>query len=245
MPNPDPPFTGYVPRFEMPIIAPPPSTYQGAALDYYQQLQLDLGLAMSGPNGEFVDFTLTKAANATSSAPIDATLFAMTGGFVRYYPANLTVPSPDGFTAPADGVIELGVWLDDVLAQQRAFPPDTPSISRIYYVGVDLDQTTALLQNETAKMSDAALRASWKTQLNAPPPDGTTHDQLVDQHNGCVMAGLASVFVDAGTPIGKAAQDSAAPVETYLFTLRMTDSGPPMTYVSPLPSFIGAPYYDL
>lgn len=244
MPNSDPPFTGYSPRFEMPIIAPPPPAYQGAAVDYYQQLQIALGLAMSGPNGEFVDFTLTPAANATSSTPLDATLFAMTGGFVRYYPLNMAVPSPDSFLAPANGVIAVTVWLDDVLAQKRAFPADTPAISRVYYVGVDLSQTTAILRSETAKMSDAALRASWKTQLNTAPPIGTTHDQLIDQHNSCVMNGSASVFVDAGTPIGKAAQDTAAAIETYKFTLRMTDSGPPMTYVSPLPTFIEAPYYE-
>ena len=245
MPNPTPPFTGYKPGFELPIVAPPPANYQGAPLAHYQLLQIQVAVATSGPNGEFVDITLAKAANAINSNPVDATLFAMTGGFVRYYPYDMAVPSPDNFTAPADGVLVLTVWIEDLTAQQHAFPPDTPAIGRIYYVGADLAQTTTILRGETARMSDAALLASWKAQLNAAPPAGTTHDQLIDKHNGFVMAGSASVFVDAGTPIGKAAQDNTAAVETYKFTLRMTNGNLPIVYVSPLPTFKGAPYYDL
>jgi hypothetical protein len=245
MPNTPQPFTGYKPGFEMPIVAPPAGADQATALAYYQQLQIEIGLALSGPNGEFVDITLAKAANATNTNSVDATLFAITGGFARYYPGNMAVPSPDNFTAPADGVLVLTVWIEDIAAQQQAFPPDIPAIGRIYYVGVDLAETTTLLRGETARMSDAALRASWKAQLSASPPSGTTHDQLVDKHNGFVMAGAASVFVDAGTPIGKIAQDTTAAVETFTFTLRMTSSDAPIAYVSPLPTFKGAPYYDL
>ncbi len=240
-----PPFTGYVPRFEMPVIAPPPANYQGALLDYYQQLEIDLGLAMSGPNNEFVDITLAKAANATNSIPVDATLFAMTGGFVRHYPNGTVVPSPDSFTSPPEGVLVLTVWLEDIATQQRAFPADTPAMGYIYYVGVDQTQTSAILRTETAKMSDAALRASWKDQQGAAPAAGTTLDDLIDQHNARVMMGLGAVFVDGGTPIGKAAQDPTTSVETYRFTLRMTGGGNPVTYVSPVPIFTGAPYYDL
>lgn len=239
-----PPFTGYKPGLEMPIVAPPSVSDQGTPLAYYQQLQVQVEVTTSGPNGEFADVILAKAANATNSTPVDATLFAMTGGFVRYYPSNMPVPSPDNFTAPADGVLVLTVWIEDVAVQQRALAPEIPAMGRIYYVGVDLTQTTTILRSETAKMSDAALRASWKAQLNAAPPSGTTHDQLIDKHNGFVMAGAASIFVDAGSPIGKAIQDNSAATETYKFTLRLTNSGSPIGYVSPLPVLRGAPYFE-
>lgn len=245
MPNPATPFTGYVPRFEMPIVPPPPANYPGAPVDYYQQLQIELALAASGPNGEFLDVTMTRAPNSTNTAPIDATFFAVTGGFVRYYPSGSTVPSPDNFLAPANGVIALTVWLGDVLAQQRAFPVDTPATGRIYYVGSDQSETSAFLRTETAKMSDAALRASWKDQQGSAPPAGTTSDDLIDQHHTRVMIGLGAVFVDAGTPIGKAVRDTAVTAETYKFTIRLTDNSAPMNYVSALPLFRGAPYYDL
>ena len=229
----------------MPMVAPPPADNQGTPLDYYQQLQIQIGLATSGPNNEFVDISLAKAANPTNSTPIDATLLAMTGGFVRYYSSGMSVPSPDNFTAPPEGVLMLKVWAADVCAQQVDFPPDTPALGRIYYVGADQTLTSTILRTETAKMSDAALRASWRDQQGTAASANTTRDQLIDQHNTRVMTGLADVFVEAGSAIGKAAQDGTATVETYKFTLRLMNCDAPIGYVSPLPIFAGAPYYDL
>jgi len=234
-----PPFTGYVPRFKMPIIAPPPLGFTGTPDDYYLQLQIALTLVVSGPNGEFVDIGLTRATGG--SVALDPTLFAMTGGFVRHYPPGMPIPSPDGFVDAQNGVLVLATWIGDVEAQRRNFPPDTPATSRIYYVGVDLLATETMLRAEIALMHDAALRASWRDTQNTPPP--ATHDALVDAHKLRVMAGAASVFVDGGTAIGKAAQDGTASAETYRFTLRMTAGGSPPAYVSPLPNFGGAPYY--
>lgn len=238
-------FNGYKPRLEMPVVAPPPASFTGAPLDYYQGLQIDVGVVISGPNNEYVDITLARAANSSLTTPVDATLYAMTGGFVTFYPEGMQVPAPDSFEAPVNGVVVLTTWIDDVTTQQRVFPPDMPAIGRVYYVGVDLAQTALILKNETLKMSDAALRVSWKNQNGTAAPSGTTHDDLAEQHKTLVMTGLGSVFVDGGTAIGRAAQDTAAGTETYTFSLRMADSGPPMSYVSPIPVFRGVPYYEL
>lgn len=234
-------FTGYVPRFEMPIVPRAPDGTSSATQAFYQQLQVTIGLALSGPGGAFLDIMLAQAANASSSP--NPTLFAMAGGFVRFYPAGAGVPSPDGFSDPAQGVLMLTPWLGDVEAQKRAFPPDTPRPGAIYYVGVDEAATKLILRDETARMSEAALRASWTEVKGAAPPPGTSPSDLIDAHNDRVMAGTGSVFVDGGTPIGKAVQDVSAAVETYRFTLRMTNLGPPIVYVSPLPAIRGAPYH--
>lgn len=236
-------FTGYVPRFEMPIVPRAPDSASSSPQAFYQQLQVDLALAVSGPGGVFLDITLAKGANASSSP--DSTLFAMTGGFVAFYPAGSTVPSPDSFSDPVRGVLVLTPWLGDVEAQKRTFPPDTPRPGRIYYVGVDEAATKPILRDETARMSDAALRASWTEAKGSAPPPGTASAALIDAHNDRVMAGTGSVFVDGRTPIGKAVQDNMAAVETYRLTLRMTNLGPPVSYVSPLPAIRGAPYYAL
>jgi hypothetical protein len=239
------PFTGYTPGFSMPVIAPPPENFSGSAEDYYEQLPTQLAMAVSGPDGAFADFTLTGAPNA--GQPPDPTLFAVTGGFVRHYPPGTSIPSPDNFIEPQQGVLMLSTWLGDIEAQTRVFPPDTPPIARVCYVGVDPVATALILRAEIDLMHDPELRASWKTgQGNgSAPPAGTLHPALVDAHKLRVMAGDASVFVTAGTAIGKAIQDQAAAVETYRFTLRMVSAGSPAAYVSPLPTFIGAPYYDL
>lgn len=237
----NPPFNGYVARFEMPIIAPPPASFQGTVADYYQQLQVQLTVTIAGPNGEFLDIALAKAPNATTTP--DGTLFAMTGGFVRYYPDGAAVPSPDNLTTAAGGALVLKSWADDVLAQRRAFPPGTPPISRVYYLGVDQTLTAALLRLQTARMSEAALRASWKDQIGSAPASGTTLDQLIDQHNTRVMGGLGDVFVEPATAIGTAAPGATA--ETFAFSLRMANCDSPAAYVSPMPTFRGAPYYDL
>lgn len=236
-----PPFTGYKPGVELPIIAPPLATDPAAALAFYQQLQIQISLAASGPNGEFIDISLAKA----GVSPLDATLFAMTGGFVRFYAAGATIPSPDNFVDAARDILMLTTWLGDVEAQQRRFPPDTPPIGHVYYVGVDQPQTALILRAETAKMSEAALRASWKAAQSSAAPPSTTIDALVDAHNLRVMGGTGSVFVTPGTAIGRAAEAVGTTVETYTFTLRTTTCGPPVSYVSPLPVFKGAPYYDL
>ena len=235
------PFTGYVPRFEFPVVAPPPPSFSGSPEDYYQQLPFALSTEVSGPNGEFVDITLARTGN---TGPVEATLYAMTGGFVRYYPEGMTVPSPDGFAAPAGGVLVLTTWAGDVEAQQRVFPPGTPSIGRIYYVGVDATQTALVLRTETARMSEAVLRVSWRAQQSTAPPPNTTLDALIDAHNERVMTGAGSVFVDGGSSIGKAAQDTSAAIDTFRFTLRMAASGPPPAYISPTPVILGAPFYD-
>lgn len=236
------PYAGYKPRLEMPVVSPPPAN-TAAPLAYYQGLQIQVEVAASGPNGEFADITVAQAANAQNPPAVNPTLFAMTGGFVRNYPKNSIVPSPDNLAAPVGGVILLKVWSGDVLAQQKVFPPDVPALGRVYYVGVDETQTNPMLRVEIAKMSIPALKASWKEQQGAPPSGATTNDDLIDQHLARVMLGHADVFVDGGTPISKAALDTTAAVPTYKFTVRMTNCDAPISYVSPLPIFKGAPYY--
>lgn len=238
-----PPFTGYTPRFEMPIIGPPPASFSGPPADHYLQLQIQLAVTLSGSNGEFVDFSLTHSAGGTVA--LDPTLFAMTGGFVRCYPPGTPIPSPDSFSDATRSVLVLTTWLGDIEAQQRGFPPDTPSIGRIYYIGIDAAATSAVLRAETDKMGDAALQASWKAEQSTSPAPGTTHNVLVDAHNQRVMAGTGAVFVDPGAAVGKAMRDAASSAETYRFALRMVSAGPPPAYVSPLPNFGGAPYYEL
>jgi hypothetical protein len=227
----------------MPIIAPPPTTFSGPPLSYYQQLQIDLQMIASGPNGEFAAFTLAPVAGA-SVAP-DPTLFAMTGGFVGYYPPNTPIPSPDNYTDPQRGVLMLTTWLGDFEAQTRAFPPDVPATGRIYYVGVDPIETKLILRAEAEKMKEPALRASWKAQQGSAAASNTTPGALVDAHTLRVMTGQGSVFVEGGAAIGKAALDVSAAAQTYAFALRMTDCGNPMNYVSPVPLFSGIPYFVL
>lgn len=236
-------FTGYVPRIDLPIVALPPDSFTGQPAAYYQQLQLMLDVAPSGPNDEFADIGLSPDPNGTATP--DPTLFAMAGGFVRCFPAGATIPSPDGFSDPARDSLMLTVWIGDIEAQQRGFPPDTPPVARIYYVGIDAVATAATLRLQTALMSEAALRASWKAEQFTSAPSGTTPDQLIDAHNLRVMTGVGSVFVDPGTAIGKAAPDIGGPVGSFRFTLRVSAAGAPPTYVSPLPLFAGAPDFEL
>ncbi len=238
-----PPFTGYRPRFEMPIIAPPPAGYPGSAEDYYQQLQVEVAVTLSGPNGEFADLALTRT--PTGALAPDPSLFAVMGGFVRCYPAGTAIPSPDLFVEPARDSLVLTVWIDDIEAQRRAFQADTPPISRVYYVGIDAVETATLLRIETSRMSEAALRASWKSAQQTSPPPGTTTADLIDAHNLRVMNGTGALFVDGGTCIGKMTKDLTAALETFRITMRMTDDGTPPVYVPPLPTFLAAPYYVL
>jgi hypothetical protein len=240
-PSPSP--AGYKPRLEMPVIAPPPAANTGTPLTYYQGLQLQVTVAVSGPNGEFADVTVLQAPNAQNPPAVDPTFFAMTGGFVTCYPMNSAVPSPDNFAAPAGGVILLKVWSGDVLAQQKVFPPDVPALGRVYYVGFDATQTNPMLRIEVAKMSLPALKASWKDRQGTPPSASITLDDLIEHHLARVMLGSGDVFVDGGTPIGKAVLDSTAAVPTYKFAMRMTNCDAPISYVSPLPILKGAPYY--
>ena len=237
-----PPFTGYRPHLAMPVIAPPPDGFAGTPDDYYQQLQIDLTLAASGPSGEFVEIALAPVTG--SSLAIDPTLFAMTGGFISCFPAGAVIPSPDNLVDPIRTTLVLTVWFGDIEAQQRRFPPGTPPLGRIYYVGIDPSGTAVLLRAETARMSDAALRASWKAQQTASS-SGIDRETLIDAHTARVMSGTGSVFVTGATRIGTIPPVAGAAGPTYAFTLRTSDAGPSPVYVSPLPVLIGAPYYGL
>jgi hypothetical protein len=237
-----PPFSGYRPYLAMPVIAPRPDGFAGTPDDYYQQLQIDVALTASGPGGEFVDIALSAATGSTLG--IDPTLFAMTGGFISCFPAGASIPSPDNLVDPNRDTLILTVWLGDIEAQQRKFPPGTSPLGRVYYAGIDPTGTAAILRTETAKMSDAALRASWKAQQTTTV-SGVDREALIDAHNSRVMSGTGSVFVNGGTPIGTIRPVAGASDPTYAFTLRATDAGPSPAYVSPLPVLIGAPYYGL
>lgn len=225
----------------MPVIAPPPDTFVGNPEDYYQQLGMQIAIATSGVGGAFLDISMTGAASA--SPPPDPTLFAMTGGFLRFYPPGTSIPSPDAFIEPQQGVLVLTTWLGDVEAQAKAFPATTPPIGRVYYVGVDAVATGGILRVETAKMSEKALRASWKSATGSAPPAATTLTDLIDAHNARVMGATGSLFVEGGTPIGAVAFDAS--LNAYRLTLRMTSNDASSGYVSPAPVFMGAPYYEL
>lgn len=227
----------------MPVIAPPPDSFTGPPEDYYQQLEAALTLTASGANDEFLTIALTSAPNST--VPPDPALFAMTGGFVRHYPPGTIIPSPDSFSDPSAGTLVLTTWLGDIEAQARAFPPGTPPISRIYYIGVDSAATAILLRVQTATMSEAALRASWKSEQGSAAPANAPVGDLVDAHNQRVMGGTGSVFVEGGTPIGQMTKELTAAVDTYRTILRITDNGTPPAYAALPPTLIGAPYYEL
>lgn len=241
----DPPFDGYAPRLEMPVVMPPPASFTGTAADYYAQAPMYVDLAASGSNGDSALITLTRAAG--TGEPLEATLYAMTGGSVTFYPANATVPSPAGaFTAPAtSGVLALKVFPVDVVNQKLEFPSDTPAIGFVYYVGADPAKCHDALRIATTQMKDPELRISWLSGQGSLPDTSWTREDLIDQHVGRVMLGSADVFVTAGTPIGAAAAVPSASVETYQFTLSTINSDPPLHYISPVPLFRGAPFYDL
>ena len=235
----------YTPKLELPVIKAAP--VGGSPAAYYQQLQINVVVTSSGLGGEFADIAITRVANPQTPPAIDATLFAMMGGFVRYFPPGTIVPSPDNLVAPAGGVLVLQVWAADILAQERAFPPTIPSLGRVYYVGVERTATEQLLRIQVAKMSIAALIASWKDVQGAAPPQNISDDDLIDHHWARVIQAPSttthpSVFVDPGTPIGKAAQNGA---ESFQFSLRTTKCRAPISYVSPLKVFKGAPFLTL
>lgn len=236
---PNPPHPGYKPRLEMPVIAPPTTAADLAApAAYYQALALQVAVAISGPNGEFADITMTR----NNPPAVDGTLFAMTGGFASFFPAGTPVPSPDNILAPVD-LLLLSVWADDVLAQKKSFPPDVPALGSIFYLGVDAVPTETLLSVQVDTMSTPALRASWKARMGTPALQGTSRADLIDKHLHYVMLGQASVFVDGGAKIGQAVLDNTLVPPACKITIRMTNCDAPISYVSPLPIFRGAPYY--
>jgi hypothetical protein len=221
----------------MPMIAPPTTPADLAApAAYYQGLPLQAAVAISGPNGEFADITVTPNGPPTKYG----TLFAMTGGFASFFPAGEAVPSPDNILAPVD-LLLLVVWPGDVLAQKKVFPPDVPALGHIYYLGADAVATKPLLRVQVDTMSTSALQASWKVHMGPPAP--TLRADLIDKHLDYVMQGRAGVFVDGGAPIGQAILDNTLAAPAYKITIRMSNCDAPLSYVSPLPIFRGAPYF--
>ena len=235
--------SGYSPAFIMPVIAPPPQGFSGPFQQYYAALGL---VVTATETGDVIRQGLEiKIAKAALTAAVDGTLFAMTGGFVQYFPSGLILPTPDQQVSPAGGALELRVWIKDVDSQLKGFPAGVTPIASILYLGVQAPSVLAALQIEVAKMKEPPLRQSWK-QANGgtAAPANMTVAALAADHLNRVMLGQAAVFVDGGTVLGQAAlADDADPGQGVKFELQFLDAANPGAYISPAFAISGAPFY--
>jgi hypothetical protein len=217
--------TGYKPLFQLPIIGPPPAGFSGSPSDFYAALNATVtAVTAIGPS--------PREGLVVSVAPIaQTTIYAISGGTITFFPAGKPIPSPDNQIAPTGGALVLSVWVGDFLKQKTAGPAGTEPVARYIYMGVQ--DVGLAITAAVATEKKPALAKFWEQQQTMPAPDDL--DMLKDHFFAGVMTGLASVFVDGGTELGKT---------TGTFTLQQLDGGSPKKYVSPVTSLKVAARFD-
>ena len=172
-------MAGYIEKFILPVIAPPPSSPASYYLTVASKVQV-----LSSPPG--VSVTVTD--------PTLADLLAMCGGSVSVVRGGEQLP--DGTAAAADSLLVI-TWTPDWRALDARLPLGYPVPTWFIYGGVDLAEVEKALKPVVDALDDAFLR------YNHPPPVPSDHATLVQDYLTSVIGGQAGVFVPGGMPIGR------------------------------------------
>jgi hypothetical protein len=217
----------YKSRFSMPVIAPPPAAQTDDPAGYYASLNATVSITPTTHDGG-----LRIEISPLAQAP----LYAIFSGLVHYLPPNAPLPGST-LVAPAKGALVLRVSLPDFSKSLASFPPGTPCISTILYLGVEQASVATALLPEVQKIGAAGLKHLWATTHSGNPPPGT---DFAADFLGRVLAGSVGVFVDGGVALGNAATVSPT---SAAFELRVMDAATPKAYLSPLGLLLGATSY--
>ena len=220
--------TGYESVFTLPIIVPPAGADAGNPVGYNASVNATVSITP----------TLNDAGIRIEVSPKErGRLFAMFSGLVYFLPPNAAIPDSI-LVAPPGGGLVLSVSLPDFSKSLASFPPGTPCVSTVVYLGLEQATVASALLPEVNKIGAFALQRLWATAHTGAPPVNT---DFAADYLSRVMTGAVGVFVDGGAVLGEA---NAASLTTAAFELRVTDAGTPRSYISPLGLLKGAPFYD-
>jgi hypothetical protein len=219
----------YKPIFHMPIIGPPPAGSGEAPADYYSGLHVTV-TARQLDNRLGMEISISDTAHAT--------VYAVCGGVVSFIPAGNTIPSPDNQIAPKGGALVLKAWADDFIKHKKNSPGNKRAASYIY---LNVDVLASQIKAAVATVKHRALKKFWKHNATLPLPDDDETLRDFYQTDG-VMKGLAWVFVDGGTPLGKAVADN--PVHAAKFWMQNLSADGPQVYLSPASTIRAVPQVD-
>ncbi|MEN3370989.1 MAG: hypothetical protein V7609_3132 [Verrucomicrobiota bacterium] len=171
--------------FYLPVVRPP-KKFLTDPLSYYSAIE-GLGvnvIASSQAPGAPMEITVEnpEVTHPDSDIPM-STVFAATTGFVSYL----------------QGDVVLRVWgpdFDDLVKPEDGLRPN-----RIAYSLLDAASVQEAIENQIAKLPLPVLKESWtESGAGIPPDDSDALESALVQR---FMAGTASIFVAAGTPLGR------------------------------------------
>jgi IPT/TIG domain len=224
----------YTPKFHMPIIGPPPAntpptTYYGtvtAATSVYVSQAANKGLQID-------------LSNATYNQ-----IFAMLGGLVTFIPPGKPLPTKGNEPSPGEGSLVLQVQPVDVYELRnilKVTAPGVPTMVSVLYLNAKPDSVRSALEPEVRnpnKLPDMRLEEVWNRGHKI---SATSRTELEDYYLDQFLLGQTAVFVDGGTPTGKAASSSTSNVA---LTLRLIDAKgddlSPLLHLRGMPSYGGA-----
>jgi hypothetical protein len=199
--------------FFLPVVLPPKKDFSNT-LAYYSGIEAQgvvVSAAAQSPGGP-MQITVEKAdvLHTDMLTPM-STVFTATAGFVTY----------------AQGNVELRVWSDDF--KDLVKPASGMRPNRIVYGSLDSASVQQAIANTVAKLKLGLLilQESWtEAGGSGPMPIRADLETAMVQR---FMAGTASIFVDAGTPIGTGSISTGpnGPVATLTLQAVFDAAGPP------------------
>lgn len=225
---------GYSPLFHMPLIAGPPEGTDPAS--HYA--------AIDASNTTLATFQGDNRITFNLSDQSQSTIFAMTGGRVRFYPPGASLPDGTTESSPAGfGTVGLEPWTADVSQLAQATPdgvvPGSEPPAHILYSNVNATEFSNAMAPHISEMSIPALQSSWSGGGSAP----ANRSPLETDFLGQVMTGDTFVFLPGGSAIGAAGPSTAIATDVQM-DLAFVNTGSslfsPQVLLTYMPSIAGA-----
>lgn len=198
---------GYSPIFHMPLIAGPAEGVDPAA--HYS--------AIEAATTTLASFSPDNRISINLSDQSHSSVFAITGGRVRFFPLGATLPDGSLESSPAGfGTVGLEPWTADIGQLAQPTPdgvlPSSQPPAHILYSNIDEAEFTNAMRTHLSEMSVPALQASWGGGGAAP----FNRTPLEDDFLGQLVTGNTFVFLPGGSPLGIAGASSAMATDVQL-----------------------------